>query len=59
MACIEIIDQGAQLSAADVDARLRHAIGELHNAERSVFLWFCEIERRSLYRELGYSSMHA
>ena len=59
MACIEVIDQRARLSAADVDARLRRAIGDLHNAERSVFLWFCEIERRSLYCELGFSSVHA
>ena len=59
MACIEVINQRAQLSAADVDARLRRAISEMHNAERSVFLWFCEIEGRSLYRELGYGSMHA
>ena len=59
MACVEVSDQREQLSAVEVDARLRRAIGELHNAERSVFLWFSEIERRRLYRELGYSSMQA
>lgn len=51
--------QRERLNAIDVDAHLRRAIGELHNAERSVFLWFCEIERRCLYRDLGYGSLHA
>ena len=49
----------ARLSARDVDVRLRRAIGAMQNAERSVFLWFCEIERRRLYRDLGYASIHA
>ena len=53
MACVSVIDQRAQLSAADVDARLRRAIGELHNAERSVLLWFCEIEASE---ELGFTA---
>ena len=59
MACLESVVPRGQLSAIDVDTRLRRAIGDLHNAERSVFLWFCEIERRSLYRDLGFSSVHA
>ena len=60
MSCIsEAVEPRAHLSGADVDAHLRRSIRELHNAEHSVFLWFCEIERRSLYRELGYGSIHA
>lgn len=59
MSCVEVAHVRGELSAADVDARLRCAIREMQAAEQSVFLWFCEIERRRLYRELGYASIHA
>ena len=47
------------LSAREVDARLRTALEELQAAQRNAVLWFAEIVNRHLYRELGYSSIHA
>jgi 5-methylcytosine-specific restriction endonuclease McrA len=47
------------LSASEVDARLRAALDELQAAQRNAVLWFAEILNRHLYRELGYSSIHA
>jgi 5-methylcytosine-specific restriction endonuclease McrA len=47
------------LPAAAVDARLRAAVAELRRAERSAVLWFAELMRRRLYRDCGYSSIHA
>jgi hypothetical protein len=45
-------------SAREVHDRLRAALSELQRAERNAVLWFSEIVRRKLYRELGYSSIH-
>jgi hypothetical protein len=47
------------LSASEVDARLRAALDELQAAQRSAVLWFAEILNRCLYRDLGFSSIHA
>jgi len=47
------------LSAAAVDARLRAAVAELRRAEQNAVLWFAELMRRRLYRDCGYSSIHA
>ena len=47
------------LSAGEVHARLRAALDELQAAQRSAVLWFAEVLNRRLYRELGYSSIHA
>jgi 5-methylcytosine-specific restriction endonuclease McrA len=47
------------LPAAAVDAHLRAAVAELRSAERSAVLWFAELMRRRLYRDCGYSSIHA
>jgi 5-methylcytosine-specific restriction endonuclease McrA len=47
------------LSASAVDARLRAAVAELRRAEKSAVLWFAELMRRRLYRDCGYSSIHA
>jgi hypothetical protein len=47
------------LSAAAVDAQLRAAVAALRRAERSAVLWFAELMRRRLYRDCGYSSIHA
>jgi len=47
------------LPVAAVDARLRAAVAELRSAERSALLWFAELMRRRLYRDCGYSSIHA
>lgn len=45
------------LPARDVDRRLREALAELRCAERNVALWFAEVLRRKLYRDLGYGSI--
>ena len=47
------------LSAGEVHARLRAALEELQAAQRNAVLWFAEVLGRGLYRELGYSSIHA
>lgn len=46
------------LPALDVDRRLRAALRELASAERNAVLWFAEVLRRKLYRDLGYGSIH-
>jgi 5-methylcytosine-specific restriction endonuclease McrA len=48
----------ATLSAREVHDRLCTALSELQRAERSAVLWFAEIVRRKLYRDLGYASVH-
>lgn len=48
----------SSLPAREVHERLRKALAELQRAERNAVLWFAEIVRRKLYRELGYSSIH-
>ncbi len=47
------------LPAATVDASLRAAVAALRRAEQSAVLWFAELMRRRLYRDRGYSSIHA
>jgi hypothetical protein len=47
------------LPTAAVDAHLRAAVAELRRAEQSAVLWFAELMRRCLYRDCGYSSIHA
>ena len=44
--------------AAEADSRLKQAVGAFEKAEHAVILWFGEILRRSLFRELGYSSIY-
>jgi hypothetical protein len=41
-----------------VHARLQRALGELQRAERNTVLWFSEVMRRELYRDLGYGSIY-
>jgi 5-methylcytosine-specific restriction endonuclease McrA len=48
----------ANLPAEEVDAALRRALTELQRAERNAVLWFAEIAKRRLFRNLGYSSIH-
>ena len=45
------------LPAAEVHSRLKDALVELQRAEKNALLWFSEIARRKLFRELGYSSL--
>ena len=47
------------LPAAKVHARLEQALAEMQRAEQNAVLLFAEILRRKLYRDLGYSSIHA
>jgi len=44
--------------AAEADSRLKQAVGAFEKAEHAVILWFGEILRRGLFRELGYSSIY-
>ena len=44
--------------AAEADSRLKQAVGAFEKAEHAVVLWFGEILRRGLFRELGYSSIY-
>jgi hypothetical protein len=45
------------LSAQAVHEQLTSAVAAFKQAEQSVVVWFAEMNRRGLYRELGYSSM--
>ena len=47
------------LTADQAHARLRDSLQALQHAEKNAVLWFDEIRRRRLYRQLGYSSIHA
>jgi hypothetical protein len=46
------------LAATEVDHRLRTALHELQLAERNAVLWFGEVLKRKLFRELGFSSIY-
>ena len=46
------------LSAREVHARLQRALADLQRAERNAVLWFAEVMRRELYRDLGYGSIY-
>ncbi len=43
--------------ARDADAALRRALAAVERAQHGAVLWFAEILRRGLYRDLGYASM--
>ena len=44
--------------AAEAGQALKQAVGTYEKAEHAVVLWFGEILRRGLFRELGYSSIY-
>jgi hypothetical protein len=44
-------------SAATVDASLRQALHACDRARECAVLWFAEVQRRGLYRDLGHASM--
>jgi hypothetical protein len=46
------------LPAPEVHALLQDALASLRRAERHAVLWFAEIRRRRLHRDLGYASLH-
>ena len=45
-------------SAAVAHAALKSAIQTMENSQNSAVLWFGEILRRKLYRDLGYSAIN-
>jgi 5-methylcytosine-specific restriction endonuclease McrA len=45
------------LPAAAVDASLRQALGVCDRARECAVLWFAEIQRRDLFRALGFASL--
>ena len=52
--------QTANLRRAEVlHTRLRRSVSRMHQAEKGVFLDFCEMHRTRLHRELGYASIQA
>lgn len=46
-------------SAAVCDAALKAAVRDMDEARHRAVLWFADIQKRNLYRDLGYSSMAA
>ena len=52
------VDDRLSLDAAEVDRRLRRALRELQQAERNAVLWFAEVMKRKLFRDLGFSSIY-
>ena len=47
----------ADLPASEVHASLIESLAELHRAEQCAVLWFSEVRRRKLYRDLGFGSL--
>ena len=43
--------------AAAVDAALRRALGACDQSQRCAVLWFAEVQRRELFRQLGFASL--
>jgi type II secretory pathway pseudopilin PulG len=44
-------------AAEQVDSALRQALAACDTAQECAVLWFAEVQRRSLYRELGHASL--
>jgi hypothetical protein len=57
MAAITLPDFAGGLPAARVDESLRRALAVVDRARECAVLWFAEVARRSLYRELGFASL--
>lgn len=57
MAAITLPVFSADQPAARVDAALRESLAACDRARECAVLWFAEVQRRSLYRELGYASL--
>ena len=57
MTAINLPDFAAGLDAADVDASLRQALTACDRARECAVLWFAEVQRRALFRALGYASL--
>ncbi len=57
MATLTLPDFASDLPAALVDASLRQAVAACDRAHESAVLWFAEVQRRGLYRQLGHASL--
>lgn len=57
MAAVNLPEFAAGLPAARVDASLRQALSACDRARECAALWFTEVQRRELYRTLGYASL--
>jgi 5-methylcytosine-specific restriction endonuclease McrA len=57
MASFSLPDFAAGLPAARVDAALRQALSACDRAHKCAVLWFAEVQRRGLYRQLGHASL--
>jgi 5-methylcytosine-specific restriction endonuclease McrA len=57
MADFTLPDFASGLPAARVDAALRQALGACDRAHKCAVLWFAEVHRRGLYRQLGHASL--
>jgi len=57
MASFTLPDFAAGLPAARVDASLRQALSTCDQAHTCAVLWFAEVQRRGLYRQLGHASL--
>ncbi len=57
MAALTLPDFAGGLPAARVDESLRLALTAVDRARECAALWFAEVARRSLHRELGFASL--
>jgi hypothetical protein len=57
MAALTLPEFAGGLPAARVDESLRLALAAVDRARECAVLWFAEVARRSLYRELGFASL--
>jgi len=58
MATFTLPEFAPGLPAARVDASLRQVLVARDRAHECAALWFAEVSRRGLYRELGHASLH-
>lgn len=57
MAPLSLPPYAAGQPAARVDACLREALAACEQARQCAVLWFAEVQRRTLYRDLGHASL--
>jgi 5-methylcytosine-specific restriction endonuclease McrA len=57
MTAIQLPVFAAGRPAAQVDASLRQSLAACDRARECAVLWFAEVQRRALYRELGHPSL--
>jgi len=57
MTAITLPDYTVGLPADQVDASLRQALSACDRAQECAVLWFAEVQRRGLFRQLGHASL--